>query len=87
MTRTEINRASIIPSLEAKESLGELLSDLAGHSAALVKNEFELASTELREKASGYSKGIVILVIGMAIVLLSAGALSAAALALRACSH
>ncbi len=54
-----------------KESLGVILSELAHHSSALVRNELELARTELAEKAASYRTALVVLVTGGALLLLS----------------
>lgn len=62
-----------------QESLADLLGRLATESASLVKDEISLAEQELKEKASGYRSGLLLLVIGGAVATVCLGALSAAA--------
>lgn len=47
-----------------RESFGELLTQLATHSAALVRNEMALAKQELRESARSLRMGVVTVAIG-----------------------
>lgn len=79
MMQSQFNKAAVAPALSAKESFGDLLGDLAGHSAAIVKNELELAKTELSQKISDYTKGFAVLGIGAVLLLLGTGVLCAAA--------
>lgn len=76
---TQFSKAAVAPALATKESFGDLLGDLAGHSAAIVKNELELAKTELSQKLSDYVKGITVLAVGAVLLLLGAGVLCASA--------
>lgn len=62
-----------------RESFGELLSQLAGNSAALVRDEIELARKEVSEKIIVVRSGIVILAAGSLIALLAILTLTAAA--------
>ncbi len=56
-----------VPVLQ-RESFGELLGQLAGHSAALVRDEIELARQETREKLRSLSSGAITLGVGVALV-------------------
>ena len=47
-----------------RESFGQLLTQLATHSAALVRNEMALAKQELRESARSLRMGVVTVAIG-----------------------
>jgi uncharacterized membrane protein YqjE len=49
-------------------SLGELFADLSRETSALVRQEVELAKTEMSEKASKVGKNVVFLVAGGAIL-------------------
>lgn len=60
------------------ESVGELLGELATHSAALVRSELELAGTELYKKTAEYGAGVSIAGIGAVLALLGGGSLCAA---------
>ncbi len=61
-----------------RESFGELLSQLANHSASLVRDEIELAKQEMREKLHTLSRGAITLVIGVALAWMALLALCAA---------
>ena len=49
---------------EQGESLGDLLTNLAAHSAGLVQDEFMLARQEIREKVSLYQPALLLLLLG-----------------------
>lgn len=49
---------------EQGESLGDLLTNLAAHSAGLVQDEFMLARQEIREKVSLYQPALLLLILG-----------------------
>ncbi len=70
--------AEYYPTPSPKTSVAVLLSDLANHSAALVKNELELFATELHEKAREYRQGVIKLLVGAFVALLAAIVLSGA---------
>jgi uncharacterized membrane protein YqjE len=61
-----------------RESFGELLGDLAGQSAGLVRDEISLARQELKEKLFSYKSALVVLLAGGFIGLLAAVTLCAA---------
>jgi hypothetical protein len=63
----------------APESLGELLSQLTTHSAALVRDEMALARQELVESARSLSRGIMRIVVGGLIGLIALAGFSLAA--------
>lgn len=62
-----------------RESFGRLLSQLATHSAALVRDEVALARQEMRESARSLRMGIVTLAIGALIGWIALATLAAAA--------
>jgi len=62
-----------------RESFGQLLGELANHSAALVRDEMALAKQELRESARSLRLGVTMLAIGALVGLIALAALSAAA--------
>ena len=62
-----------------RESFGKLLSQLASNSAALVRDEIELARKEVSEKIIVVRSGIVILAAGSLIALVAILTLTAAA--------
>lgn len=62
-----------------RESFGQLLSQLATHSAALVRDEVALARQEMRESARSLRMGIVTLAIGALIGWIALATLAAAA--------
>ena len=63
-----------------RESFGELLSQLATSSAALVRDEIQLARQELSDKFSEFRSGILVLALGVMIALVATLALTAAAI-------
>lgn len=73
--RPKIARPESIP----RESFGELLSQLANHSAALVRDEMALAKQELRESIRSLRLGVMTLAIGALIGLIAVATLTAAA--------
>src|SRR6185295_7305853 len=64
-----------------RESFGELLGELANNSAALVRDEIELAKQEMTEKVSGLRSGVVTLAVGGLIGFVALLTLTAAAVA------
>jgi hypothetical protein len=63
---------------DRRESIGELISQLAGQSAALVRDEVALAKRELAEKVSVVSVDVAIIAAGAATGFVAALALCAA---------
>jgi uncharacterized membrane protein YqjE len=61
-----------------QESIGELLGELAGQSAALVRDEITLARQEMGEKVRSYKGVITLLAVGGVLVALAVSALCAA---------
>ena len=75
-TRRELDRPEAnLP----RESFGELLGQLANNSAALVRDEIELARQEMSEKVTVLRSGIVIAAVGLVLGLLALLTLTAAA--------
>jgi hypothetical protein len=64
-----------------RESFGELLGELANNSAALVRDEIELAKQEMTEKVSVLRSGAVTIAIGGLIGFIALLTLTAAAVA------
>jgi hypothetical protein len=64
-----------------RESFGELLGELANNSAALVRDEIELAKQEMREKVTVLRSGAVTIAIGGLLGLVALLTLTAAAVA------
>src|SRR5690349_20973778 len=64
-----------------RESFGELLGELANNSAALVRDEIELAKQEMREKVDVLRSGAVTIAIGGLIGFVALLTLTAAAVA------
>ena len=64
-----------------RESFGELLGELANNSAALVRDEIELAKQEMRENVSTLRHGVVTLAIGALLGFVALLTLTAAAVA------
>lgn len=64
-----------------RESFGELLGELANNSAALVRDEIELAKQEMREKVSVLRSGAVTIAIGGLLGFVALLTLTAAAVA------
>jgi VIT1/CCC1 family predicted Fe2+/Mn2+ transporter len=62
-----------------RESFGELLSQLANNSAALVRDEIDLAKQEMSEKVKSFRAGVVTLAVGGLVGLLGVMTLLAAA--------
>jgi hypothetical protein len=62
-----------------RESFGELIGDLANNSAALVRDEIELAKQEMSEKLSSFRAGVVTIAIGSVVLLVATLTLVAAA--------
>lgn len=62
-----------------RESFGELLGQLANNSAALVRDEIELARQEMSEKVSVLRSGVLIVAVGSLIGLVAILTLTAAA--------
>ncbi|HYV04670.1 MAG TPA: phage holin family protein [Blastocatellia bacterium] len=73
--RLQANRTETMP----RESFGELLGQLANHSAALVREEMALAKQELRESVRSLGRGVATLAIGAIIGLIALGTLAASA--------
>jgi uncharacterized membrane protein YqjE len=64
---------------EPRESFGELLSQLASTSAALIRDQIELAKEEMRENLARLRSGLVTLAVSMVLGLLALFTLCAAA--------
>jgi hypothetical protein len=67
--RRELERQT---SLVSDKSLGELLGELAGHSASLFRDELALARQELREKLMHLRVPVVLIALGAAGALIAA---------------
>lgn len=76
-TRRELDRRA--EASLPRESFGDLLADLANNSAALVRDEIELARQEMTEKVTVLRSGMVIAAMGLAIALIALLTLTAAA--------
>jgi len=63
-----------------RESIGELLGQLANNSAALIRDELVLAKQEMREKLSALRSGLIVVAISAVIGLIALLALCAAAI-------
>jgi hypothetical protein len=63
-----------------RESFGELLSQLATNSAALVRDEIQLARQEISDKLSVFRSGILVFAVGTLVALVATLALTAAAI-------
>jgi len=63
----------------SRESFGDLLGELANNSAALVRDEIELARQEMRETVTGLKSGMITVVVGSLIGFVAVLALTAAA--------
>ena len=61
-----------------RESLGELIGELAGHSANLVRDEVALAKQELQQKLKAFQSAASVLAIGAVMALIAALTLCAA---------
>ncbi|HKY03582.1 MAG TPA: phage holin family protein [Blastocatellia bacterium] len=77
-TRREVQKQPEI--VDQRESFGELLSQLANNSAALVRDEIDLAKQEMREKVSSFKSGVVTVALGAAVVYFGLLALVASAI-------
>ena len=64
---------------QQRESFGELISELATNSSALVRDEIELAKQEMREKLNSFRAGVVTLAISGVVLLVGTLTLIAAA--------
>jgi uncharacterized integral membrane protein len=73
--RVEPQRAEL-----QRDSFGELIGDLANNSAALVRDEIELAKQEMREKLESFRAGVMTVAIGGVVLLIATFALVAAAI-------
>lgn len=62
-----------------RQSFGDLLSQLANNSAALVRDEIALAKQEMTEKISSFKSGVIVVAIGAFIGVLAILTLLAAA--------
>jgi hypothetical protein len=62
-----------------RESISELLVELANNSAALIRDELTLAKQEIREKLSAFQSGFIMIAIGVVIGLIALITLCAAA--------
>jgi len=67
-------------SSEERESLGELLGDLASQSASLVRDEVALARQEIREKLKTFQAAMMVIAIGGVLALASVLTLFASAI-------
>lgn len=77
-TRTAVDRR--IETDMQRESFGELISQLANNSAALVRDEIDLAKQEMREKVSRFRSAVVLIAAGAFVGLFAVMALVAAAI-------
>lgn len=75
--RTEIDRRDDMN--VSRESIGELLGQLANNSAALVRDELALARQEMGEKVTSFRSGVITVTIGAVVGLIALMALTAAA--------
>lgn len=62
-----------------RESITELLGQLASNSAALMRDELALAKQEMNEKLSAFQSGLVVVAIGAGMALVALSTLCAAA--------
>jgi len=67
--------------VERRESLSELIGDLANQSASLVRDEVALARQEVSEKLVSLRSAVTVIALGAFVGLVAALALSAAAIA------
>lgn len=63
-----------------RQSFGELLGELANNSAALVRDELELARQEMTEKVAALRSGMIVVAAGVLIGWVAVLALTAAAI-------
>ena len=71
---------AIMEQNKKEKSLGELFSGLAGETATLVRQEVQLAKTEMLQKAAVWGKGAVFLAAAGVLAFLASQALLAAAI-------
>lgn len=76
-TRTELDQK--VDMNMSRESIGELLGQLANNSAALVRDEIALARQEMGEKINSFRSGVVTVAIGAIVGLVAILTLTAAA--------
>lgn len=76
-TRTELDQK--VDMNMSRESIGELLGQLANNSAALVRDEIALARQEMGEKINSFRSGVVTVAIGAIVGLMAILTLTAAA--------
>ncbi|MFN7945412.1 MAG: phage holin family protein [Blastocatellia bacterium] len=69
---------TLIPTAAHRESLGELISDLASQSSSLIRDEIALARQELREKVKTVQAALMIIALGAVTALVAVLALCAA---------
>ena len=77
-TRTEFDRR--VGTDMQRESFGELISQLANNSAALVRDEIDLVKQEMREKISRMRSAVTLIAIGAVVGLFAVLALTASAI-------
>ena len=63
----------------SRESIGELIGQLANNSAALVRDEIALAKQEMSEKVKSFRSGVVTVAVGAVVGFLAVLTLTAAA--------
>jgi hypothetical protein len=81
-TQTQLEPRPVLeaqPVEPQRESFGELISELATNSSALVRDEIELAKQEMREKLNSFRAGVVTLAISGVVLLVGTLTLIAAA--------
>ena len=76
--QTERETERLLKAGMQRESISELLSELASKSAALVRDELTLAKQEISEKLSAFRVGLVVVAIGAVIGLIALITLCAA---------
>ena len=79
-TRTAMDRRVEVEMDMPRESFGELISQLANDSAALVRDEIDLAKQEMREKIASFRSAVMLIAVGAVVGLLAVLALIAAAI-------
>jgi len=65
---------------EERESMGELLGELASQSASLVRDEVALAQQEIREKLKAVQSAVTVIAVGAVLALVALLALCSAAI-------
>lgn len=68
----------------SRESIGELVGELAGQSANLVRDEIALVTQELREKGRRMQSALMVIAIGSVVGLIAAASFCAAMILLLA---